>query len=322
MPTGQMRVKVWGNVEDMRADAKKFKILALDGGGVRGIIGARILDLIHTKLDVDIYNDFDLIVGTSTGSIIAATIATKGDISKLVKKYKDQAPKIFKKNKLRCSLLFSKYNSKTLENFLREEFSSITLGEIKKPLIINATNIITNEVRLFKSQYQKLIRPTDYVIDENIPLCKAILASCAAPTYFNPVAIGNCLLCDGGLWANNPALVGYIDSLRNFDFAPENIKILSLGTGLSGTSYTPSNQRLNFWRLFTGWRKRLVDVAMNCNTQFPQNCLQLIIPSNILRINPIIGNWDLDDYSAIPALINIADSEFAKNSGKISEFWK
>jgi len=300
----------------------KFNILSLDGGGVKGIVSARILDLIQTKLGIDIYNYFDLIVGTSTGSIIASTLATNGDISKVVIEYEKQAPKIFKKNIIRHSCFFSKYSSKALEHFLYKEFSDITLGEIRKPLIINATNVITNEVHLLKSNYQSSIRPEDYVRDGNVPLYKAILASCAAPTYFDPVKIDEYLLCDGGLWANNPALVGYTESLRNFDISPIKIKILSLGTGLHNKSLPQSSLSKIHWGFLTGWKKILIDVVMNCNTQFPQNCLQLIMSDNILRINPSIDNWDLDDCTAVSSLKDIANNEFTRNSKEISDFLK
>ena len=85
-----------------------FKILSLDGGGVRGIFSARVLDLIEQKLDIDIHNTFDLIVGTSTGSIVAASVAVKHDLSKLVKDYEEYAPQIFRRKPFPLSIFRSK----------------------------------------------------------------------------------------------------------------------------------------------------------------------------------------------------------------------
>ena len=111
-------------------------------------------------------------------------------------------------------MLKSKYDAKVLENLLRDSFGETTLGNIKKPLIINATNVSTGKVHVFKSSYQKDRRNGDYFRDREVPLYKAVLASCAAPVYFDPVDIEGDLVCDGGLWANNPAVVGYVDAIR------------------------------------------------------------------------------------------------------------
>ena len=76
-----------------KSNNNKFNILSLDGGGVRGIFSAQLLDSIDSQLGIDIYKTFDLIVGTSTGSIVAAYVATRGDMSELVKEFEQNAPR-------------------------------------------------------------------------------------------------------------------------------------------------------------------------------------------------------------------------------------
>lgn len=296
---------------------KVVKILSIDGGGVRGIFAAKILSLMETELHMNIHKDFDLIVGTSTGSIIAAAIAINYDLTQLVNDYSENVAKIFKKRFSFCGLLRSKYSSRYLANFLHNKLGDITLGEIEKPLILNAADVSVGDVYVFKSSYQQKFRKGGYVRDGNVPLHKAVLASCSAPTYFDPVDINGTLVCDGGIWANNPSLVGYTDALRNFKTA--NVKILSLGTGQGNQIYR--SEKKWGWGFLTGWKRtKLIDFVMLCQTKFPDNVLQLIELNNIFRINPIIDDYELDNHKNIPTLIELARSEFTQTKLKILNF--
>ncbi len=304
------KTKDFGEVKN-----KPFRVLSIDGGGVRGVFAAKILSLMETELHINIYEDFDLVVGTSTGSIIAAAIAIKYDLTKLVQDYSENASKIFQKRWALCGLLRSKYDSKFLANFLRRRLGRIKLGEIEKSLILNATNASVGDVYVFKSSYQEQQRNGDYVRDGEVPLHKAVLASCSAPIYFDPVDINGTLVCDGGIWANNPSLVGYTDAISNFQ--ADKIKVLSLGTGQENQVYRPAKT----WGFLTGWKKtKLVDFLMSCQTKFPQNVLSLIEPNRILRINPDILNCELDNYENVPTLIELAKAEFFRDNDKISTF--
>ncbi len=292
---------------------KTFRVLSIDGGGVRGVFAAKMLELIETKLGIDIRNTFDLIVGTSTGSIIAAAITIEYGLTQLVDDYLKNAPEIFRK---RLNLHFrSKYDLTPLENFLHDRLGDVKLGEIEKPLILNATNVSVGDVYVFKSSYQERQRGGDYVRDGRVPLYKAVLASCAAPTYFDPIDINGTLVCDGGIWANNPSLVGYTDAIRNFQ--SKNIKILSLGTGKAKQVYRQSKR----WGFLSGWkRSKLVEFMMSCQTRFPQNVLNLIDSEKILRIDTEIENYGLDDCKNLNTLRELAKSEFTKRNREIHDF--
>lgn len=301
----------------MKQKSGSFKILSLDGGGVRGIFSAQVLKSINDRLGIDTYNVFDLLVGTSTGSIVAAAIAIRYDLSKLIQDYTCYAPEIFKRRFSLRGSLRSRYDNKVLEYLLRDSFEEITLGDIKTPLIINATNVSTGKVHVFKSSYQEERRGGDYVRDGDVPLYKAVLASCSAPSYFDPVEISDDLVCDGGLWANNPALVGYVDAISNFDKTPADMKILSVGTGNTRQFYLSSTK----WGLATGWKgAKIVSFAMLSQTQYAENCLGLIMPENVLRINPEIENWSLDDHEVLPILKSLASQEVTNRGKMIKEF--
>ena len=294
-----------------------FKILSLDGGGVRGIFSAQLLDLIEKKLNVSVYSSFDLVVGTSVGSIVAGFVAANLEMAELVCRFEGCAKHLFKRNRFSCGLLKSKYRKSDLKQFLIDSFDNLKLGEIDKPLILNASNMSTGSVHVFKSAYQKNQRKADYVRDGDVRLYEAVLASCAAPTYFDPVIISGDLICDGGIWANNPALVGFVDAVNNFKRSPDNIKILSIGTGYSGQFYNSANN----WGLLTGWKHRkIVEFAMLNQTQHIDNCMKLIMPGNIFRVNPMIGNWRLDNHKIIPILKSMALKEISHNGESIKDF--
>ncbi len=296
---------------------KFFNILSLDGGGVRGIFSAHLLDLVHSQLEVDIYNKFDLVVGTSVGSIVAAYVATGKCLTDLVKEFELSCSRIFRSKFCCGGILRSKYNNKELQQFLRANFGELRLGEIEVPLIINAANASTGRVHVFKSPYQKHLRDGDYVRDGDVFLYKAVLASCSAPTYFDPVNLTDGIICDGGIWANNPTMVGYADAINNFKVESDNIRVFSIGTGRASNFFLPSK----YWGLLTGWKKtKLVDFVMSVQTQFAENCGTLILGDNYYRINPQIDDWSFDRCANVPTLKSLAKSEFTNHSKQINNF--
>lgn len=224
-------INSYNSSENFGVNKKNLMILSLDGGGVRGIFSAHLLNQIQERLGINIFETFDLIVGTSTGSIVAASVAANKDLSELVACYETWAQEIFRRRRFRIGLFKSKYDINKLKTSLNQFFGDLKLGDIEKPLILNATNVSTGSVHVFKSSYQERLRNGDYVRDKEVRLYQAILASCSAPTYFDPVRIANDLICDGSLWANNPVLVGYVDAVRNFKIDPRSIRIFSIGTG-------------------------------------------------------------------------------------------
>lgn len=302
-------------MDNQNLSQKVFRILSIDGGGVRGVFAAKMLALMEAKLNI--HETFDLIVGTSTGSIVAAAIAVKYDLSQLVDDYQKNASEIFQKRFSPLGLFRSKYDSKSLSIFLNEKLGDIKLGEIEKPLIINATNISIGDLHLFKSSYLKKHLKEDYVRDGKVPLYKAVLASCSAPIYFDPVDIEGTLVCDGGIWANNPSLVGYTDAIGKFCINPDSIKVLSLGSGQARQVYLASRR----WGFLNGWKRtKLINSLMSCQTEYPQKVLSLINQKMIFRVNPTIDYCGLDDYRCIPTLVELAKSEFTRDNTKISNF--
>ena len=186
-----------------------FKILAIDGGGIRGIFPAQILKRIKEELAIDFCQEMQIITGTSTGSIIAAGLAIEYPIEQIVDLYKNEGHRIFQRNyseflnKYNWKGLFqSKYNNLYLKKILNNIFKNLTLSETKARLMIPASDVSNGSVFIFKSNYDD-----NFVRDKNTRIADAVLASCSAPTFFNPVRVKEYLLADGGLWANNPSLI-------------------------------------------------------------------------------------------------------------------
>ena len=295
------------------AQDSTFYILSLDGGGTRGIYSAQILSCIEQLNDPPIRERFDLIAGTSTGSIIAGAAAAGIPMSRVVKLFEKESPRIFQRRRLGAFHIRSKYSRQSLEQVVRSYVSDLTLGEVSTPLMIMGSDISTGSVHVFKSRYLNDLGQF-YVRDAHVDLCDAILASCAAPTYFDPVSVGDFLLADGGLWANNPSIMALTEAVSKFGRSVEQIRILSIGTGHSVNLYS----RKRCWGLITGWgREKLVSYVLRLQSDASANMAKLLLADRYLRMDPEIEAWDLDDIEHLETLKALATRDFALCSEEI-----
>ncbi len=290
-----------------------FHILALDGGGARGIYPAQLLASIEQALGAPVKESFDLIAGTSTGSIIAGAAAVGIPMAQVVDLFNLETGRIFQRRRLGSFHVRSKYALHPLEQVVRKHVSRMTLGEITTPLMITSSDISTGGVHVFKSRYlQDLGEP--YVRDADVILGDAILASCAAPTYFDPVPVGDLLLADGGLWANNPSMIALTEAVSRFGQRVEQVHILSIGTGHSVNLYRKSRR----WGLLTGWgRRKMVAYVLALQSQASANMAQLLLADRYLRLDPEIEAWDLDDTQHLDNLSALAVRDFTYHSQAI-----
>ncbi len=235
------------------------KILSLDGGGIRGALSLGYLKKIETILREKENNPalvlsdyFDLIGGTSTGSIIAACLATGMKVDEVVNMYMDLGGKIFGKkmsfwNPLQTArFLKAEYDYSALEKSLRDVFGDITLSsdQILTGLCIVAKRADTNSAWALLNHPQGKFFDTILGKNKNIPLWQAVRASSAAPTYFAPqmIDVGDgqqAAFIDGGVsMSNNPSLLLLmVATLRGFPFhwqtGEDKLTIVSVGTGYS-----------------------------------------------------------------------------------------
>lgn len=304
--------------------SKKFKILAIDGGGIRGIFSAIILNQIEEKFNIKLNELFDLVAGTSTGSILASAIACDIPLKEVIELYKNEGNEIFSRRFSVFGLIRSKYNNAKLKTLLEEKFGNRTLVDysLKTRLLIPATDISNGDVHVIKSKYlDEFKRDPDRLIKD------AVLASCSAPLYFNPAKLDNFLLADGGLWANNPSLVALTEAVGKIkktaeieQITFENVKLLSIGTGIGYKYYDLSKSGSDLWGFLSNWeRSKLIDTILNLQSINTHNVVNFMLPkNNYLRLNFESDiELSLDNVKIIPFLESKAMKIFTENSENI-----
>lgn len=258
-----------------------FQILALDGGGIKGLFSAAVLTHLEEDLQINITDYFDLIVGTSTGGIIALGLGIGMRPHEIVSFYVKKGPDIFP-----CGIGFrlkqfwrNKFDASPLENALKECFNDKLLGESRKRLVIPSYNLGDDDVYLFKTaHHERLTR------DYKVPIWKVAFATSAAPTYFPSFrGINHIRLIDGGIWANNPTMVGIVEAVSMLGQSLYSIKVLSLGTTDEIKIRADKLDKGGFWQ----WKKAALDVflrAQNIGT-FTQ-AQHLLGKDKVIRLNP------------------------------------
>jgi patatin-like phospholipase/acyl hydrolase len=210
-----------------------FKILSLDGGGIRGAFSSAVLASIEGQFGVHLLDHFDLITGTSTGGIIALALAAGVPAFEIREFYRTQGPKIFAPLRgprrwwrLVASVVRPKHSQTPLKESLRQVFGDRTMGSLKTRVVIPTFNANSGQIRLFKTPHHpRLTR------DHTRSVVEVALATSAAP-YFLPglkTAEGERFI-DGGVWANNPITVGVVEAIGYLGIPAETIRVLSVGT--------------------------------------------------------------------------------------------
>lgn len=200
----------------MEDNPKILKILSIDGGGIKGLYSAKILDIFEKHYKVKVSDCFDLICGTSTGGLIALALSIEKNAEEIVNIYKDKANIIFPKNPLiNLKQLFckGKYSNDGLNEVLNEIFDNNRLEDAKTSLCIPTVDLNNCKPWVFKTNHNRC-----YTRDPQSLMREVALATTAAPTYFPIAKLSNFSndFVDGGLWANNPSLVGITEALKCF----------------------------------------------------------------------------------------------------------
>lgn len=197
-----------------------FRILSIDGGGVKGLYSATILEELEKRYG-RIADYFDLICGTSTGGIIALGLSAGIPAKHIADFYRERGPLIFKRgghglrlmNALLNFVWRSKYSSEPLQQSLSAVFKDIKMKDAQTRLVIPSVDLASASGIVFKTPHHVL-----FTRDGEIAMSDVALATSAAPTYFPIAQIRDHFqwLADGGLWANNPSLLGVIEAMSYF----------------------------------------------------------------------------------------------------------
>jgi patatin-like phospholipase/acyl hydrolase len=299
-------------------DGGRFQILAIDGGGIKGIFAAALLAGIEADTGHRLSDHFDLIAGTSTGGIIAIGLGLGLRASELVSFYENHGVQIFSGEPWRRLIhpFRRKYSSKPLRSALRECFKDRLFGESQKRLVIPAYNLGSDDVYLFRTAHDpRLAR------DYRLPAWQVAMATSAAPTFFGAFGeIDHMRLVDGGLWANNPTLVGLVEAVTCLRVPVGNLRILSVGT----TDERPSRpSHLDFGGLIR-WARQAPDIIMRAQSIAVENQARLLLgAANFHRVNATVpaGAVKLDSATAVNRLLASAANDSRKFAPSIARMF-
>ncbi|PET13991.1 hypothetical protein CN387_10260 [Bacillus cereus] len=267
--------------------ANEFRILAIDGGGMKGVFPAKYLSDVEEQISKPIHKYFDLITGTSTGGIIALGL-TKGIPAKnILELYINNGKKIFGKRRIKSlSFFHSKYQNDGLIQVLKDTFGNTLLKEAQTMVCVPSIEHQKASPKVYKTPHHK-----HFIKDGNTEMWKIALATSAAPTYLPAAAIDDECKIDGGLWANNPILVAIAEAVK-LGYSLEQIKVLSIGTGTS--LYEIKNKNAIRGGILS-WRTNLVDFTMQAQSKGAYYTACYLIGDRLSRIDFDTGiNYKLD----------------------------
>lgn len=313
----------------------KVRVLSIDGGGVRGIIPATVLAYLENKLiertgnsKTRISNFLDFAAGTSTGSIISALAITPTEEGKppmkmedVVKLYFELAAVVFKKDwkrnlKTLWGLLGPRYSSKPIDDILLNKLDHWRLSELVLPCAFTGYDTAKRRPIIYTNSDDKEKYGNYFIKD-------VVRGSTAIPSAFSPANFRDGVdvntIIDGGVFANNPSLVAYIEMLKTKEISekfvkskegaqvnqlnPTNVIILSFGTG-RGTLTTYPNDKIKNWGMIK-WFGPVLNIllqGMGDVTAYEVNKLFEVWDANenYIRINPDIkiGSANGQDASA------------------------
>jgi patatin-like phospholipase/acyl hydrolase len=293
-----------------------FRILSLDGGGIKGAFSASALAAWEEDTKKSIIDYFDLITGTSTGGIIAIGLALGIPASKIRDFYRDSGPTIFPNTSLvervtgsAFQLFGTKYSHDTLRKELTKVFGSRKFGEAKCRLVIPTYDAIGGRIFLLKTAHHERFR-----FDINAPAVDVALATSAAPTYFKAAPFPQhqgASYVDGGVWANNPVLVGLVEAVHFLEMPLDQIDILSVGT-----TSEPFSIAQHADSGIAQWNKGLVELMFEGQMEAALAQATLLVNGRVHRVNHTAraADFSLDDTrpEKIQQLINLGRGEAVK----------
>ena len=277
------------------------RVLSIDGGGIRGIIPAMVIAHLERQTGKPACELFDLIVGTSTGGILALGLSLQDEearpllaAKRMVALYAHHGAEIFEQSlwrKLRTvgGIFEEAYSHKTLEAVLEQYFGERTLSDCGVPAMVTSYDIQRRRTVFMKSWHA----------DHADLLCSdAARATSAAPTYFEPAnlqwADQSRTLIDGGVYMNSPAVSAYAEARKLFPNEP--IAMLSLGTG-ELTRPIPYEEARTWGSAL--WVMSLLDCMFDGVSKAVDHQMRLFLGEQYLRLQTPLhyASDDMDDAS-------------------------
>jgi patatin-like phospholipase/acyl hydrolase len=274
-----------------------MRVLAIDGGGIRGLIPAIVLTELERRAGRRTFELFDLIAGTSTGGILACALCAPEPLpaSEVVKLYEEEGAEIFDRSlfqRIRSAdgLLDEKYDDAALDRALERFLGHKRLSESRPDLIVPVYDTALPGPYFFKTS-----KAREGPGEHDFPLSVVARATSAAPTYFEPVESAGRSMVDGGVFAANPAMCGLAEVLASA--APRDVVLLSLGTGQR--THTREFDEIKDWGL-AKWARPILDVVFDGVSDTVDFQLHNVLGAERywrLQVELTLASDDLDDAS-------------------------
>ena len=307
-------------VGSLDPSAESLQVLALDGGGLRGIFTAAMLAAWEKDFGTSIADHFDLIVGTSTGGVIALALGLGMSPAEVLSIYVENGAHIFPqagraRRGVWRRLRLPRYGVAELQAVLQDCFGDQLLGDSRVRLAIPSYDLSADHVHLFRTPHHPDLRRDWRVLATDVAL-----ATAAAPTFLPAHRMEAHRLIDGGVWANNPTLVGVAECFDRLGGEPGRIRVLNVGT----TSEIRERRiSLDNGGLLT-WRLDGLDVMLRGQCLAATNHAQLILGrQNVVRVDVTTpeGLHTLDSVTT-PDLIGRALAESRTRSPVLEGFFQ
>lgn len=312
------------------ASAARKTILSIDGGGIRGAIPAVVLREIEKRAQAPVCELFDVIAGTSTGGILALGLACPGEggeplysAAKLLEMYQREGHTIFPSELLGAvrQLFGPKYPSRGRRRVLEQRFKTTRLSQALTEVIVTAYDIEGRKPVFFRRADARDSRdghvPRDFLMSD------VAMATSAAPTYFKPVQLADpadhgksMALVDGGVYANNPGMCGFVDRTTVQGQADDALMV-SLGTGRL-TKKIPYS-KAKHWGLF-GWGRHIINVVFDGVTESVEYELgQVLTDYHRLQVSLKPEQEPMDKPANVGSLIALAEELVEKETDEIDK---
>jgi len=312
-----------------------MRVLSVDGGGYLGLASASFINEAERHFGKKFYNQFDLFCGTSTGAIIALALAAGLDGTALCELYERFGRDVFwnpfpgcRKLRMVRGAFLSMYGNHNLRKALDDTYKGKTLADLcnaKKYVMIPAFCLTNGSPRIFKTDHAP-----EFSCHNQYLLSDIALASAAAPFYLPLVKIKSPTtnqfetFCDGGVFANSPALLGYTEAIDAFKCAPSEVSVLSLSTPRENLAEYASSMG---WmkRAFNArgaliWGSRLLSVFIDGNSMASHQSLLRVARAGNTRYEriefqkPIGLDLDIATDVATTTLRNLGAAAIQENS--------
>lgn len=290
-----------------------YRILSIDGGGIRGVLSAKLLDRLLERFE-DLVQETHLIAGCSAGSYIALGLADGRTPHEMVTLLEKSAAEIFGDTNW-IPYVEPKYKNDQLIRFVDRVFGDKRLSELEKTVVVPSFIVEDEEAGHWRPVFFHNFPGSETA---DVLVKEVALASSAAPTYFPSYK----KMIDGGVFANNPSTLGVVFAVSEWGEHQrlEDIKLLSIGTGFFPYQITQDTSKwgdLQWLGLPFFYNpdspdnpsEPIIDVLFDGVSEADATLSRLLLGERYDRLNPTLPKMvNLDDYQKIPELLKLADT--------------